>query len=133
MESREIYSKEHKLQGKYAVFGLVLLVLLGGYRAMSMKSFSDPTLESELKMELSPGVTFDITGELSNQVTIHSMQLSAPVFSISSNEEVVVKVEYSIDSGSRQTKYIRYLHLLGGSWRYESPTTIFGFYSNLIS
>lgn len=143
MGSKDVFKKQHKFQGRTGIIGIIFVLLLGGYRSQSLSSVSDPSLEAELKMRLGPGSSVELGSFDSSdlrestyfgpKVNIHSMKLSAPLLSVSNKEEVVVKVEYSLEDGPKKIEYIRYLRYLGGSWKYKHKTTVFGFYSNLIS
>ena len=115
---------------------------------------SDPALFKDLQMRVAPDpsgnlleslergrVQGDFTEavegleRLSNPAVVHKVSVSSSLLSYSNNEDVVVRVEYSIprdENRKREVRYYRYTKHATGSWQYRSVSTSGSYYLNFL-
>ncbi len=95
----------------------------------------------QLKIAMESGTAEEINQAsrslITSKITIQSLSTSYPLFSFTSNKEVVVKVVFSIDdeSGNRDRRTNYYLFKYGGltdSWRYQHKVTAISYYLNFL-
>jgi len=146
------------LKGWQIVAALIVLAGLAGFRLIT---FQDKTgdlnlmrdLERQIISDYFPGEAdrlreavnsgdsnkiSDVTDSITNaKPKIESARISSPLFSVSTTEDVVVKVVYSLTEGTktrdRKTLYLLYKHgAIGNTWSQQHKTTAIRFYMNLI-
>ncbi len=146
------------LKGWQIVAALIVLAGLAGFRLIT---FQDKTgdlnlmrdLERQIISDYFPGEAdrlreavnsgdsnkiSDVTDSITNaKPKIESVRISSPLFSVSTSEDVVVKVVYSLTEGTktrdRKTLYLLYKHgAIGNTWSHQHKTTAIRFYMNLI-
>lgn len=66
------------------------------------------------------------------KIEIHATSVSKPLLSLSSSEDVVVRIDYSLPDRTRHTKYWRFEHSLAAGWRFRRPSTAFSYYANFL-
>lgn len=146
------------LKGWQIVVALFVLAGLAGFRLIS---FQDKTGDANLMRDLErqiisdyfPGETERLRAavdsgynskitEVTESIThakpkIESVRISSPLFSMSTSENVVVRIVYSLAEGTktrdRKTLYFLYKHgAIGNTWSYQHKTTAIRFYMNFI-
>lgn len=139
--------KQFELSGKSGVFALIAVVLFVGFRFYSFDKNTDPDLKAEVMTELrnemggalqkrmNQSVDESDLKELtdmadSDRITIYSIYVSKPILSFSSNQKAIVKVDFRLPQGSRQTKYYEFKHGLIGGWNYRYQSNSYAYYSN---
>lgn len=144
-----------KLKGWHAIVGIVLVIGIAGARFLTLRDVKDPVLMRKLKSEIMTdyfpndveklksavkardreATSKTVKSIATSKITIESAQVSAPLLSFSTSQEVVVKVIYSVDdaSGNRDkgTKYYRFKRgAMTKSWSYQYETTALSYYLN---
>lgn len=148
-----------KLRGWQGVIALLVVLGIAGVRLATLDdNLDDAELMQKLQFQLTSEYFPDDVAELksiyesgdmkatsravksitSSKISIESVQVSAPLFSSSSNQKVIVKVTYSLDDAfgnrSKGTKYYRFRHggLLGGNWTYQHESGPISYYLNFL-
>ncbi len=147
-----------KLTGWKAVVAIVIFIGILGIRFTTLSDeIDDKDLMNELELIIMTDYTPNDVDELtaayesgnmdettrlvdsiaSTKLNIESVKASYPIFSFSTNKEVVVKVTYSLndDSGTRdkKTNYYRFKHgSLLNSWQYNFESNVVSYYLNFI-
>lgn len=146
------------LKGWQIAVALIVLAGLAGFRLIT---FQDKTGDTNLMRDLERQIVSDyfpreterlrtavnsgdnrkiseVTESVTNAKTkIEAVQISSPLFSASTSENVVVRVVYSLAEGSetrdRKTLYFLYKHgAIGNTWSYQYKTTAIRYYMNFI-
>lgn len=135
----------------HGVAAAVVAVVFIGLRLATMGESDDPELRAAVQAELlndlggnlgraledvdvSDPADIAAVLELADEanIDIHSIQLSRPILSMSTNEKTIARVEYTLPGASRRSEYWRMSNGLVGGWRYRGPSTQVSYYLNLL-
>ncbi len=67
-----------------------------------------------------------------DNIDVHSMRVSKPLFDFDDSFEAVVRVEFTLPGEERTTQYWRFTHSVIAGWRYRRPTSMVFYYLNFI-
>ncbi len=149
---------EFKLTGAQAAIGAVVIAGIVMFRLTTVgDQVTDEALMKQLEIQLTSeylpehvakmkamwesGTKEEVAnlGEYatSTKLNILSVQASYPLFSFASSQDVIVKVEYSVDNaqGNIQsgTEYYRFTHsVVGNTWSYQHDTGETAYYLNFL-
>lgn len=129
----------------------VIAVLFIGIRAMTLGESDDERLRAVVKAELVTKMSGDASHALeqldtsdaeaidafletvdAENIQIHSISVSRPLLSMSSNETVVVNVDYTLPGGARTGEYWRMRYSVATGWRHVGRGTGLGYYLNFL-
>lgn len=129
----------------------VLAVAFIGIRAMTIGETDDERLRAVVKAELVTRMSGEASQALeqldtsdpdavnafietvdAENIQIHSIAVSRPLLSMSSNETVIVGVDYTLPGGSRTSEYWRMRYSIATGWRHIGRGTALAYYLNFL-
>ena len=138
-----------KLSGMQGIIALVAVLALVGVRLATLGESEDEGLHTAIRAELLNHLGADLGPALRDldpsdpeavervleladeeNIELHSVKVSAPLLSMSSNQRTIVFVEYTLPNGDRESDYWRFSNALVGGWVYRGPSTALSYYLN---
>lgn len=142
------------LSGNKGLAGVAIAVvalLLVGVRATTLGESDDERLRTVVKAELVTKMSGEASRALealdatdpdaleaflktvdADAIQVHSTRVSKPLLSMSSDEEVIVLVDYTLPGASRTSEYWRMRYSTISGWRHRGHATAIGYYLNFL-
>ena len=135
--------------GTPGILVALVVVGLGVLRFLTVGASDDPDLLKEVRAELANRMGNAIGRELAkidhvdeksaaklakmgtaDDIEIHSLKTSKPLFPSGSKNEFIVSIEYSLPGGEATQEYWKFEYSLIGGHRYKRETTALSYYLN---
>ncbi len=144
----EIRFEPRPVHGLAALAVVVALVLV---KIATLGETGDPKLHAAIERELMNHLggrigqeidTLDTEDEAAvaaftararpDGIEVHSASVSKPLLAVGTRTKAVVRIEYTLPDGPRETVYWRMEHSTIAGWRYHRPTFALMYYLNFL-